>query len=409
MADKLNLPKAKFKHELHPAAVEATMKAAEATSAKLYRVPVDKIKTIPGFNVRVESVGYVAHRDAIRASIAANGYDTTKPLAGYVAKEGDESVIYVTDGHTRLAAVNAFNADPDTAEKDEITHLPVLVHPKEISLTDLTVALHTANSGRPLTPYELGVVVKRLLAEEGSTKGDIASRLGVTPRYLDDVLLLANADSKVKQHVAAGDVSSTMAIQLLRKDSDTAAEKIEAAVQKTAGTGKKATKKHTEAAKTQKVKVQFNYTKGQDMKEIVKAAAAAIRDAIPADEGEDDVKTAAVKGFVSITVELPAADKPKADKPKPKAKTKVKAKAPADDEKPKAKSEDKVGRKQKAKVGSDEAAKPKPKKKPKAAAPADDLGIDGAEALGDDDDNEAAILPPKVASDADVPDDEVDI
>lgn len=390
MADKLTLPKAKFAHELTAAPVDPTMKAAEATSAKLYRVPVSKIKVIPGFNVRVQSPDYIAHRDAIRASIAANGYDATKPLAGYVAKEDGENVIYVTDGHTRLAAVQDFNADPDTAEKDEIAALPVMVHPKEVSLTDLTVALHTANSGRPLTPFELGVVVKRLLAEEDAKKSEIAARLGVTSRYLDDVLLLANADSKVKQHVASGAVSSTMAIQLIRKDADSAAEKIEAAVKATAGTGKKATKKHA-GPRMQKIKVAVPFTEDQDMKEIVKAAAAAIREAVPAVEGEEDAKLAAVDGTVNLVIEVPAPEKPKPAKKAPAKKAAA------------AKPAKKASTKKAAPAEDAEEAKPAKKSRAKA-----DLGIEGAEEVGEDD--EVAILPPKVSSDEDVPDDEeVDI
>jgi ParB family chromosome partitioning protein len=404
--EKLSLPKAKFAHELTAAPVDPTMKAAEATSAKLYRVPVSKIKVIPGFNVRVQSPDYIAHRDAIRASIASNGYDSTKPLAGYVAKEGDENVIYVTDGHTRLDAVNEHNADPDTAEKDEINALPVMVQPKEVSLTDLTVMLHTANNGRPLTPFELGVVVKRLLAEEGAKKADIATRLGVTSRYLDDVLLLANADSKVKQHVASGAVSSTMAIQLIRKDADSAAEKIEAAVKATAGTGKKATKKHA-GPRMQKIKVAVEFTEDQDMKEIVKAAAAAIREAVPAVEGEEDAKLAGVSGTVNLVIEVPAPEKPKAAKKAPAKKAaaakpakKATAKAAEPEAEPKAKPAAK-------KAGTKKAAAAKPAAKKGKAAKAD-IGVEGAEVVGEDD--EVAILPPKVVSDADVPDDEeVDI
>lgn len=400
MTAKLTLPKGTFTHDLSAAPVDPTMKEAHATTAKLYRVPVDAIKTIPGFNVRVQSPDYIAHRDAIRHSIAVNGYDSTKPLAGYVAQEDGKNVIYVTDGHTRLDAVREFNADPDTAEKNEIETLPVLVQPKEVSLTDLTVQLHTANNGRPLTPFELGVVVKRLLAEEGAKKPEIAKRLGVTTRYLDDVLLLANADSKVKQHVAAGTVSSTMAIQLIRKDADSAAEKIEAAVSKAAASGKaKATKKDT-APKTEKVKVKFNYNAGFDMKDIVKAAAAAIREAIPQEE-DGDVKTATVSGNVIVIVEVPAKPKAKAEKPA-KATKAAKAAEDANDvpKAPKAKSTDKTGKKSKAKVGTDEKAKPKPAKKGKGG----DLGIPGAKAV---DDGEPARLPPKVASDEG--DEEVDI
>lgn len=398
--EKLTLPKAKFKHELTAAPVDPTMKAAEATTAKLYRVPVNKIKPIPGFNVRVRSPEYLAHVETLRNSIIANGYDSTKPLAGYVAKEGDENVIYVTDGHSRLEAVEAVNADSDLDVS--IGSLPVLVQPKEVSLTDLTVQLHTANSGRPLTPYELGVVVKRLLAEEDADKKVIASRLGVSARYIDDVLLLANAEPKVKQHVAAGAVSSTMAIQLLRKDADTAAEKIEAAVKKTAGTGKKATKKHA-GPSTRKVKVAVEFAAGDDMKDIVKAVAAAVRKTVEAEDGEEDTKLSTVAGTVNLVIEVPAEEKPA---PKPAAKKKAAKKQSV--EKPSKANGGVGGAKRKPAPEPEPEAEPAPKKAKKKkvkAAPADDLGIEGAELA--DDDNEVAILPPKVKSDDD--DEETDI
>lgn len=374
MADKLNLPKAKFAHEVATGATDPAMKAAGAKAAgKVHMVPVEKIKVIPGFNVRVESPEYIQHRDNLVASITANGYDPTKPIAGYVGKDGD---IFVTDGHTRLDAVSIINE----GDGDEIESIPVVVHPKEVSLTDLTVGLHTANSGRPLTPFELGIVVKRLLAEEGAVKKDIASRLGVTARYLDDVLLLAGADKSVKQHVASGAVSSTMAIQLLRKDADTAAEKIAEAVKKVAGTGKKATKKLT-GPKMQKIKVTVDVTDGGDMKEIVKAAAAAIREAIPAQEAEDETKLSTVDGSITLVIEVPAPEKPKPAAPKGKAKAEKKA------------SDKKVATAKKADAAAD-----KPKKKTKAKASSE----------GEDD--IPAKLPPKVKSDQNVPDDEeVDI
>lgn len=380
MADKLNLPKAKFAHEVATGATDPAMKAAGAKAAgKVHMVPVEKIKVIPGFNVRVESPDYIQHRDNLVASITANGYDPTKPIAGYVGKDGD---IFVTDGHTRLDAVTIVNQ----GDGDEIEAIPVVVHPKEVSLTDLTVALHTANNGRPLTPFELGIVVKRLLAEDGAVKKDIAARLGVTTRYLDDVLLLAGADKAIKQHVAAGEVSSTMAIQLLRKDADTAAEKIAEAVKKAAGTGKKATKKMT-GPKMQTVKVAVAVEADADMKDIVKAAAAAIREAIPAKAGDEDTKLSTVDGSITLTISVPAPEKPKPAAPKGK---KAKADKPA-------------AKKSKDKKSTDETAevekvvkKAKGKTKPKASAEGED--------------DVPAKLPPKVKSDENVPDDEeVDI
>lgn len=386
---KLELPKGKFKHEVHAVAADAAMKAIEAKSAKLYHVPIERIKPIPGFNPRVRSADYLGHVSTIQASIAANGYDTKKPLAGYVADEDGEKFIYLEDGHTRLEAVQNLNADPDNDDDDKIATLPVLVSPKEVSLTDITVGLHLSNSGRPLTPFELGVVVKRLLAEPEANKAEIARRLAVTPRYLDDVLLLANADAGVKQHVASGAVSSTLAISLLRADKDTAADKIAAAVAK-APAGKKVTKKNV-GVKMKKVKVDVPFGAGEDIKTALKTAAAEIRKVIPTEEGgegEDVVKLTTVAGIVSMVISVPAPVAAKAAaKPKKKAKA---TPAPAKGKKATSEPESKPD------TASATDAKPKKKKKKGAKAKNNDLGFPGAAPVGDE---ELAKLPPAVKSD----------
>lgn len=371
MATKLNIPPAKLDLELAAGSADKAAKEASATTSKLYRVPVEHIKTIPGFNVRVDSEDYIAHRDMLVASIRANGFDDTKPLSGYVAKEGEANVIYVTDGHTRLDAVQTLNADPDTAETDEIKTLPVVVRSTAPTLEDLTVALHTNNSGRPLTPFELGVVVKRLMAMEGADKQRIASRLAVTPRYIDDVLLLADAPAKVRNHVLRGEFSSTAAIQELRRNPEQAAERISAAVSKAQASGKTRATAKDVGVKMQKVRTTVSVATGTDMKEIVKAVAAQVRAAIAvetAGEGDDAVKLAAVDGTINIVIEVPAPEKPKP------------AKAAGDAEKPK--------RRRKAAEAPSEPE----------SAPADaESGEEQAAVTVDDD--EEAILPPAVKSD----------
>jgi hypothetical protein len=396
------IPSSKVDIKLTAGSVEPAMKAAEAKSTKLYRVPVASIKTIPGFNVRVQSADYIAHRDMIADSIRTNGFDQTKPLAGYVAKEGDKNVIYVTDGHTRLDAVEKLNADDTDAV---IQTLPVLVHPADKSLTDLTVALHTSNTGRPLTPFELGVVVKRLMKDEGADKAEIASRLAVTPRYLDDVLLLVNGPKEVRTAVLEGQVSSTLAIQELRKDPEKAVEKITAAVAKSGGS--KVTKKAL-GPKMQKVKSTVSIATGTDMKEIVKAVAALVRKAIPAStpEDEDAIKEALVDGTINLVIEVPAPEKPAAKpKAKPAAKKAAAKKAPA-----KKAAEPAADKPEKAPAKKKGSAKPKAEKPPVeedddnlTAEDDDDLGIDGAEVASDGE--EIAIIPPAVKNGEGVDDD----
>lgn len=389
--DKMTIPSSKVSIALEAGATEPAMKAAEAKSTKLYNVPIEKIKPIPGFNVRVDSPDYRNHRDMLVESMRANGYDRTKALAGFVAKEGDENVIYVTDGHTRLDAASILAGE----ELDGFNVLPVIVRTPAPSLTDLTVALHTNNTGRPLTPFELGVVVKRLLKEEGSDKATIAKRLAVTPRYLDDVLLLVNAPKKVRDAVLEGQVSSTMAIQEVRKAGDEpqkAVDRITSAVEKATAAGKKrATAKDT-GPKMQKVRSSVSVATGTSMKDIVKAVAQLVRDAVKA-SGEGDARVADTDGTINLVIEVPAAEDPvvaaapkkaapkpaKAAEPAPKKSTPKKAKTP-------------------------KAADPAPVEDDNIAAddgniPADDdsgdLGIPGAEPV-DPGDDEVAMLPPAV-------------
>ena len=144
-----------------------------------------------------------------------------------------------------------------------------------------------------------------------------AARLAVTPRYLDDVLLLVNSPKAVRTAVLEGNVSSTMAIQELRKAGDKpekAAERIEAAVAKAKAAGKtKATAKDV-GVKMQKVRSTVSIGEGTDMKEIVKAVAAKVREAIAANEtgeGDDAMKVAAVDGTINIVIEVPAPEKAK--------------------------------------------------------------------------------------------------
>lgn len=401
------LPSSKVDIALTAGSVEPAMKDAAAKSTKLYKVPVDKIMPIPGFNVRVESPDYIAHRDTLAQSIKANGFDQTQPLAGYVAKTDEGNVIYVTSGHTRLAAVQKLNAEAGEGEK--IDTLPVLVHPTATSLTDLTVALHTSNNGRPLSPFELGVVVKRLLKEDGADKAKIAERLAVTPRYLDDVLLLVNGPKAVREAVLDGKVSSTLAIQELRAAGDKpekAAEKIAAAVEK-AAPGKRVTKKAL-GPKMKNVKSTVSVAEGTDMKEIVKAVAALVRKAIPASadgDGDDAIKLASVGGTIKLVVQVPDDTPAKAEK-KPTAK---KDKAPAKSEK-KADAEPKADKpKRTRKAKAEPAPEPEGDDENLSADGDDDLGIPGAEATSVEDEALDMPAPPAVKNGEGVADDADDI
>lgn len=237
---KLEIPNADASVELVRGSLKPAMASAGATNPhRLWMVPRDQIRIIPDFNVRIRNKEYEAHINFLEHSISQNGYDDDKPLTGYVAKEDGQDVIYLTDGHSRIEAV-----DRIIAKGTQFEALPIIIKPNGTSMEDLTVALGTGNSGRSLTPLELGIVVKRLMGY-GMTEDSIARRLTLSRKYVDDLLTLVAAPKAVRDMIASGRVSSTLALQTLAKHGKDAATVLKEAV-KTAEAGgkKKATAKH---------------------------------------------------------------------------------------------------------------------------------------------------------------------
>lgn len=224
-----------FDIELTPGSVKQAMIGVQ--SGDLWMVPRDRIRVLPGFNVRDKDDEYRAAVREYADSMKANGYQRSKPMAGYVASEGGESHIILTDGHTRLDSF-----DLAVSEGWEGERIP-LVTSKGQTMTDLTVALVTANSGRQLRPQELAQVCKRLVGYN-LDESEIARRIGKTKGYVENLLLLAAAPAKVRGMVSKGQVSASLAIESVKRHGDKATEKLEAGLAKAEASGKtKVTKK----------------------------------------------------------------------------------------------------------------------------------------------------------------------
>lgn len=239
---KLDIPSADFAPDLARGNLKMAMASAGATNPHaLWTVPPSQLRVIDGFNGRIRTPAYLEHLAGVKNSIRENGYYQDKPLAGYVAKEDGEDVIYVTEGHTRFEAVAEL-----TAEGHEIEKVPVVIKPNGTSMEDLTVALVTSNDGRPFTTYEKALMVKRLVGM-GLDEATIAKRLGFKTgkSYVDDLLTLAGAPKAVRDLVIAEKITATMAIDELKGSGAKAAERLKAAVDTAAANGKsKATPKH---------------------------------------------------------------------------------------------------------------------------------------------------------------------
>jgi ParB-like chromosome segregation protein Spo0J len=195
--------------EFFPGAVKKATEGCK--SADLWKVPPVRLRRQPGFNVRVNSDAYKARVRYIADSIKNNGYYPDKPMAGYVAKDGDEHIIIVTDGHTRMDAL-----DLAISEGAEVETVPVVTKPNGTSMEDLTVALVTGNSGQPLTPYETAMVAKRL-AGYGMDDQTIAQRIGFSLNHVQNMLFLMSAPASVRKMVEEDKVSFSSAVASLRE------------------------------------------------------------------------------------------------------------------------------------------------------------------------------------------------
>lgn len=236
--------------ELSAGNVKEAMKGSQATSRDLWQVPVDEIEVIEGFNVRVSGAEHREHITTLVKSIMENGFYQSKPLAGYVALVGKKQIIYVTDGHCRLEAVKEA-----IKQGADIKALPVVVSPKGTSLEDLTVALVASNSGKPLSPYEIGLVCKRLVGF-GWDEKTVGQKLGIQPSRVGDLLTLVAAPKDIRNLVIVGAVSATLAIDTIKRHGDGALEKLKAGVDKAQGSGKtRATRKHVDGKPTSRAVV----------------------------------------------------------------------------------------------------------------------------------------------------------
>lgn len=200
--------------EFNPASINDAITASGAKkSGKLLLVPVEAIKIVPGFNLRVtDSVEYAKGIEELAESIQLEGFYPSKPISGYAAEMDGETVIVIIDGHRRYAATLAaieHGADIET--------LPVVLKDPKVTDLDLAVSLHKENASVPLTMLERAVLAHRML-RGGETEEDVASRLQVTTRHVNDLKVLIAAPRAIRDLIKEGRLSASEAVIQLRKD-----------------------------------------------------------------------------------------------------------------------------------------------------------------------------------------------
>jgi len=195
-------------------------------------VLVEDLRTIEGFNPRFRDQALIDHIRSLADSMKNEGYYLERPLAGYGTLEGKKPVIYVTEGHCRLEAVKLA-----ILEGAPIIDVPVVIKDRSTTLEDLTVALVRANENRKFGPPELAVVSKRLL-KSGWDHGRIGSRLGISPEYVGQLLMIAAAPQPVQDMVQSDLATAAVALAALREHGTEAAVVLASALELARANGK---------------------------------------------------------------------------------------------------------------------------------------------------------------------------
>lgn len=228
-----------FEYALVPGSRKGAAKAAGATSRDLWQIPRDKIRIIPNFNPRITTTkSYKSKLREIAESMKQNGFYQSEPIEVYVAKEDGVDVYLLTDGHRRLGGYDL--AVAGGAELGGL--IPAVPCAEGTSLEDLTVGFVRHNNTRQeLSPYELGVVCKRLVTYNWEFER-IAEYLSVTQAYVESLLLLIGSDRRVRELVINEEINAGVAIEMLRKHGAKAYEVLASSLAKAKADGKKLTR-----------------------------------------------------------------------------------------------------------------------------------------------------------------------
>lgn len=145
------------------------------------------------------------HITSLMASIREIG--VKKPLVCYM----DKDVIYVTDGHCRLTAVQRL-----IKAGVEIKTVPVMVEDRLSNEADRIFSQIIHNQGKPLTGIEQAKVFKRLM-DLGWLQKDIASKSGISGSRVSQLLELLTLPVVLQKFITEGKASASMVLTTYKK------------------------------------------------------------------------------------------------------------------------------------------------------------------------------------------------
>jgi hypothetical protein len=224
-----------FTLELTPGNLKEGMKANKATSNDLWRFPIERLRPIEGFNVRVRNAAYLARVRRYADSLKKHGYMAHKPMAGYMSRDPEtgEDVVFYTAGYTRREAIDLANSE--LPEDKQITHVTLVVHPaKTTTPTQLNALLITENEAAPYNAYEASIVCKRML-DDGTDIEEISKLTNFSTEWVDSLLQLAASPVELQLMVVDDVIKPTFAIETIKEHGGKALDVLKAALARKTG------------------------------------------------------------------------------------------------------------------------------------------------------------------------------
>ncbi len=189
----------------------ASIKKMMKGRSDVYKVDPRDINVMEGFNCRDFSSPQAREElEELKSSILAEGVKV--PLACWMEGVGDDAKLYIENGGRRHRAIMEL-----IEAGNEVADVPIILGQRDRPLAERLMSQITMNSGAPFTPLEQAHLFSRL-QEEGLSVAEISRRSGKSRTYVTNLIRLHAAPEELRQRVASGEISATLAMATIRSE-----------------------------------------------------------------------------------------------------------------------------------------------------------------------------------------------
>lgn len=206
------------------------IKDGDIKRADAMKVRKEDFHEEPGFNWRIEGEDLEASIEELADFLISGGQ-----VPDLEVRPREEGGVWIIDGHRRNRAYDRAIERGATLDhlRDKNGQIWIGVKPFLGGRLDRMARIESSSRNRQLSPLELSNGYqewRQVFAEEHGvlpTNEEIAKAFGKSRAHIDQMLLLNAAPAEVKAAVAAGEISATESVKLVRAHGDDSAKELE--------------------------------------------------------------------------------------------------------------------------------------------------------------------------------------